>query len=52
MIDSYENEQEEKMFDHLERKEAMEEKMINTKELVRETVVHSIYRCLALMHNS
>ena len=34
LVESYEDEQCDRMFDHLEKKEAMEEKMVNTKQLV------------------
>ena len=33
LIDAHEDEERDRMLDHLERKEAMEEKMVNTKQM-------------------
>ena len=35
LIEAHEDEERDRMLDHLERKEAMEEKMVNTMQMVR-----------------
>ena len=37
LIDAHEDEERDRMLDHLERKEAMEEKMVNTKQMGRKS---------------
>ena len=44
LIDAHEDEERERLLDHLERKEAMEEKMVNTKQMVRYGLKYTSYR--------
>ena len=43
LVESHEDEQCDRMFAHLEKKEAMEEKMVNTKQLVCADVSPPLY---------